>query len=189
MSVLTLDVRSSTFDVQAKQMTDNMTAEEIRAFLKLEPHATCGFVRVTFVSETRIAPGGLPPPFAGGRPTGSALYFMVTPDAPVRLHRIRNDQLYHYYLGDPIEVLMLHENGTSERAIIGPDLAAGQRVQLLIPGNTFHTARVIGQRRWFLGASTEWPGVEKVDVEIGDVEALAAKYPDVADDLRAFQRG
>ena len=82
---------------------------------------------------------------------------------------------------------MLHTNGVSERAIVGPDLQAGQRVQLLIPGNTFHTARVIEQRRWFLGASTEWPGVEKVDVEIDDVEALAAKYPDVADDLRAFQ--
>ena len=114
-----------------------------------------------------------------------------TPDAPVRLHRIRNDQLYHRYLGDPIEVLMLHENGTSERAIVGPDLRAGQCVQLLIPGNTFHTARVIPEnfRGWFLGASTEWPGVERVDVEIGDVETLAAKYPDVADDLRAFQQG
>ena len=125
-----------------------------------------------------------------GQP-GSALYFMVTPDAPVRLHRIRNDQLYHRYLGDPIEVLMLHENGTSERAIVGPDLRAGQCVQLLIPGNTFHTARVSPEsfRGWFLGASTEWPGVERVDVEIADVEALAAKYPDVADDLRAFQQG
>src|SRR5436853_7625063 len=89
----------------------------------------------------------------------------------------------------PIELLMLHENGTSERVVVGPDLQAGQCVQLLIPGNTFHTACVIGQRRWFLGASTEWPGVEKVDVEIGDVEALAAEYPDVADDLRAFQQG
>ena len=88
-------------------MTNDLSAEEVRALLKLEPHATCGFVRV----------------------------------------------------------------------------------QLLIPGNTFHTARVIGQRRWFLGASTEWPGVEKVAAEIGDVEALAAKYPDVADDLRAFQKG
>jgi len=70
---------------------------------------------------------------------------------------------------------MLHENGTSEHIVVGPDLQAGNCVPLLIPGNTFHTARVIGQRRWFLGASTEWPGVEKVDVEIGDVEALAAK--------------
>jgi predicted cupin superfamily sugar epimerase len=169
-------------------MTHDLTAEEVRTLLNLQPHATCGFVRITFVSERRIAPGGLPAPFADGRPAGSGLYFMVTPDAPVRLHRIRNDQLYHCYLGDPIEVLMLHENGTSERAIVGPDLQAGQRVQLFIPGNTFHTARVIGQRRWFLGASTEWPGVEPADVEIGDLEALAAKYPGVADDLRAFQQ-
>ena len=182
----TLDVESST-----ETMTNDLTSQEVRQLLKLEPHATCGFVRVTFISNQRIAPGGLPAPFLDGRPVGSALYFMVTPDAPVRLHRIRNDQLYHRYLGDPIEVLMLHENGTSERVIVGPALGAGQRVQLLIPGNTFHTARVIpaSVRGWFLGASTEWPGVEKGDVEIGDVEALAAKYPDVADDLRAFQRG
>jgi uncharacterized protein len=186
-----LDVRSLLFDVQAKQMIEDLTAEEIRALLRLEPHATCGFVRVTFVSEKRIAPGGLPPPFTEGRPAGSALYFMVTPDAPVRLHRIRNDQLYHYYLGDPIEVLMLHENGTSERAIVGPDLRAAQCVQLFIPGNTFHTARVVPEsfRGWFLGASTEWPGVEPSDVEIGDLHALAEKYPSAATDLRAFQKG
>jgi predicted cupin superfamily sugar epimerase len=166
-------------------MTDDLTADELRSLLKLEPHATCGFVRVTFISEHRVAAGGLPPPFAEGRPAGSALYFLVTPGAPVRLHRISNDQLYHYYLGDPLEVLMLHVDGTTGRVVVGPDLRGGQRVQLLIPGSTFHTARVIGRRRWFLGASTEWPGVEPVDVEIGDVDALAAKYPQVADDLRA----
>jgi Cupin superfamily (DUF985) len=77
----------------------------------------------------------------------------------VRLHRIRNDQLYHYYLGDPLEVFLLHTDGTTETIIVGPDLRSGHRVQLLIPGNTFHTARLIGRRHWFLGASTEWPGV------------------------------
>ena len=168
------------------QIPDELTADEVRNLLKLEPHATCGFVRVTFMSKERIAPGGLPAPFAAGRPTGSALYFMVTPGAPVRLHRIRNDQLYHYYLGDPLEVLMLHVDGTTEHVVVGPDLRGGQLLQLLIPGNTFHTARVIGRHRWFLGASTEWPGVEPVDVEIGNVDALAAKYPQVADDLRTF---
>jgi hypothetical protein len=55
--------------------------------------------------------------------------------------------------------------------------------------NTFHTARVVGQRHWFLGASTEWPGVEPPDVEIGDVDVLGEKYPDTANDLRAFQQG
>jgi predicted cupin superfamily sugar epimerase len=85
-------------------MTDELTADEICTLLKLEPNATCGFVRLTFVSTQTIAAGGLPAPFADARPLGSALYFMVTPIAPVRLHRIRNDQLYHYYLGDPIEL-------------------------------------------------------------------------------------
>jgi uncharacterized protein len=170
-------------------MNDDLTAEEVRALLKLEPHPTCGFVRITYMSAQAIAPGGLPAPFADGRPMGSALYFMVTADAPVHLHRIRNDQLYHHYLGDPIEVIMLHADGTSERVTLGSDLRRGERVQLLIPGNTFHTARIVGQRRWFLGASTEWPGVAPADVEIGDLDALAAKYPAVAADLRAIAEG
>ena len=79
------------------RMSDELTADELRTLLKLEPNATCGFVRETYVSKLSIAAGGLPPPFANERPMGSALYFMVMQTAPVRLHRIRNDQLYHYY--------------------------------------------------------------------------------------------
>jgi uncharacterized protein len=167
-------------------MTAELTAEEICRVLDLEPNATCGSVRVSFVSKLSIGAGGLPAPFADGQPLGSALYFLVTPDAPVRLHRIRNDQLYHYYLGDPLELFMLHADGSSERVIVGPDLRGGQRMQLLIPSNTFHTARVIGDRRWFLGGSTEWPGVMPADVEIGNLDELASSYPAVAPDLRAI---
>jgi uncharacterized protein len=163
---------------------DELTPDEIVSLLRLEPNATCGFVRVTFTSKQAIAPGGLPAPFADGRPLGSALYFLVTPEAPVRLHRIRNDQLYHYYLGGPLEVFLLHADGTTERVVVGPDLRGGQRVQLLIPGNTFHTARVMG--RWFLGASTEWPGVVPSDVEIGLLDEIAGRYPAVAADLRSI---
>ena len=81
-------------------MINDMTFEDV-----------CGYVHVTFVRKQKIAPGGMQAPFADGRPAGSALYFMLTPEEPVKLHRIRNDQLYHYYLGDPIEVLMLLEDG------------------------------------------------------------------------------
>jgi uncharacterized protein len=167
-------------------MINDMTFEDVRKLLDLSPNATCGYVRVTFVSKHRIAAGGMQAPFADGRPAGSALYFMLTPEEPVKLHRIRNDQRYHYYLGDPIEVLMLLEDGSAERHIVGPDLRKGHRVQLYIPGNTFHTARVIGARRWFLGASTEWPGVEPADVELGNPDVLAARYPGVALEIRNF---
>jgi predicted cupin superfamily sugar epimerase len=167
-------------------MTAELTAAEICGLLDLEPNATCGSTRVSFVSQLSIAAGGLPAPFADGQPLGSALYFLVTPGAPVRLHRIRNEQLYHYYLGDPLEVFMLHADGSSERVVVGSDIRGGERLQLRIPGNTFHTARVIGRGRWFLGASTEWPGVVPADVEIGKVDELAGNYPDIAAELRAI---
>lgn len=163
------------------------TPDEIIDLLQLQPNATCGFVRVTFMSKLAIQPGGLPQPFADGRPLGSGLYFLVTPHAPVHPHRIRNDQLYHYYLGDPLEVVLLPDGGQAERVIVGPDIATGQCVQLLIPGNTFHTARLLGDGEWFLGGSTEWPGVvPEKDVEIGDVDKLCSEHPEVADDIRSI---
>ncbi len=168
-------------------MAGDLIADQVRTLLQLQPNATCGYVRETYLSKLSIAPGGLPGAFADGRPLGSALYFMMTPQAPVKLHRIKNNQLYHHYLGDPIEVLMLHDDGTHTFAIVGADIEAGQRVQLFIPGNTFHTARIIGAGRWFLGASTEWPGVAPTeDVELGNADQLAATHPDVAAEIRSF---
>lgn len=158
-------------------VSDDLNADQVRALLQLESNQTCGFVRVTYVSEQKIGTE---------RPIGSALYFLVTPQAPVRLHRIRNDQLYHYYRGDPLELLLLKPDGSSDKVVIGPDLAAGQHVQFFIPGGTFHTARVIGPRRWFLGGSTEWPGVIPADVELGDAETLAKKYPAAAAEIHSF---
>ncbi len=157
-------------------MTDPQPADAIRQLLDLAPHPTCGFVRISYVSDSSIAPGGLPDPFAAGRAAGSALYFQVTPDAPVHLHCIRNDQLYHRYLGDPLEVLLLYPDGTHAIEVMGDDLAAGQKLQLFIPGSTFHTARLRGDD-YFLGASTEWPGVDPSDVVLGDADALAASHP------------
>jgi predicted cupin superfamily sugar epimerase len=165
---------------------NTMSADEVKTLLNLTPGATCGYVRETYTSALTIAAGDLPAPFAAERPAGTALFFMVTPQETVKVHRIRNDQLYHYYLGDPLEVLLLRNGG--ERVIVGPDLRAGQRVQFFIPGNTFHTARVIGSRQWFLGGSTQWPGVIPADVELGDIEALAKEFPNVADDIRAFPK-
>ena len=133
---------SSAAMAQGASMHQDMSYDDVRKLLNLEPNATCGYVRVTFVSPQRIAPGGLPAPFEAGRPMGSALYFMLTPDEPVKLHRIRNDQFYHYYLGDPIEVLMLMTDGSTQHHVVGPDLRAGHKVQLFIPGQYVpHRAR------------------------------------------------
>ena len=157
-------------------MTTGLSATDVCRLLDLTPNVAGGSVRVTFTSSPTIAPGGLPAPFAEGRPLASALHFLVTLEAPAPLHRIRGDRLYHYYLGDLIEPFVLHGDGTSERVVLGPDPRGGQRVHLRIPGNTFHTARVTG----------EWPGVIPVDVEIGGLEALTQAFPGLALELRSI---
>src|SRR5215213_4649668 len=166
-----------------------LTAEEIKAMLGLERHPTCGFVAETYRSPLWIPTLALPEIYKSGRPYASALYFLVTPDARIVLHRIRSDQLYHHYLGDPLEVLMLYPDGTGAVTTVGSDLAAGERPQLFVPGNTFHTSRLGPGTGYALLASTEWPGVEPPDVEHGDIEALVESYPDMAEHIRAFTSG
>ena len=70
---------------------------------------------------------------------------------------------------------------------VGPDVRAGQVVQLRIPGNTFHTAQIGNARQWFLGCSNEWPGVVPAEnVELGNADELAAKHADVTAEIRSF---
>jgi predicted cupin superfamily sugar epimerase len=164
------------------------TAEEIKSMLGLQPHPTCGFVAETYRSPLEIPANALPEAFEGDRPFGSALYFLVTPDAQIVMHRIRSDQLYHHYLGDALEVLMLFPDGTGKVVTVGSDLAAGQRPQLFLPGGTFHTSRLADEASFALLASTEWPGVEPPDVEYGDIEALMKDFPDFRDEIQAFTR-
>jgi len=164
------------------------TAEEIKSLLGLEPHPTCGFVAETYRSPLEIPASALPDAYVGDRPFGSALYFLVTPDAQIVMHRIRSDQLYHHYLGDPLEVLMLFPDGTDNVVTVGSDLAAGQRPQLFLPGGTFHTSRLSPDADYALLASTEWPGVEPPDVEHGDIEALVKAYPDFREEIHAFTK-
>jgi predicted cupin superfamily sugar epimerase len=110
------------------------TAEEIEAMLGLEPHPTCGFVAETYRSTLKIPGNALPEAYEGDRPCGSALYFLVTPEAQIVMHRIRSDQLYHHYLGASLEVLLLYPDGNGEVVSVGSNLDAGERPQLFLPG-------------------------------------------------------
>lgn len=162
------------------------SAEDIKKELGLLRHPTCGYVVETYRSQDQIPVRALEPEYNGSRPFGSALYFLVTPDAQIVLHRIRSDQLYHHYLGDPLEVLMLYPNGAGAVQTIGSELLSGMRPQLFIPGGTFHVSRLAGTSRYALLASTEWPGVEPPDVEHGDVGTLLQSHPDFRSQIEAF---
>ncbi|MFL5813245.1 MAG: cupin domain-containing protein [Bdellovibrionia bacterium] len=170
----------------------NLTADAIRNILGLKPHTTCGYVNETFRSSLFVPAAQLPPAFMGSRAMGTVLYFMVTQDAPIQLHRIRSDQMYHHYLGDPLEVLLLYPKGDGEVLTVGPDLVSGMRPQLLIPGGTFHISRLRRPSHdtpgvgYALLGTTEWPGADHSDVELGIPEKLMELYPHMRHSIAEF---
>jgi uncharacterized protein len=160
--------------------------QRIAELFHLSPHPTCGIVGEPYRSGLQIPAADLPSPFGGPRLLGNVLNFLVTPEAKVHLHRIRSDQMYHFYLGDPLEVLLLHGDGQFEVRTLGHDLDAGMRPQLFLPAGTFHTARVRPGGRFSFLATSVWLRAEAADVEMGDAASLAIAYPDARELIESF---
>jgi len=120
---------------------------------------------------------------------GSAILYLLTPESFSALHRLPTDEIYHFYLGDPVEVLLLQPDGRSETVVLGPDLFGGQRVQHTVPGGVWQGSRVARGGAWALLGTTMAPAFDLAGYEAGDREALAAGWPDAADAIRALTRG
>ncbi|MFI2431813.1 cupin domain-containing protein [Streptomyces sp. NPDC018693] len=146
-----------------------MTPEELIAHYHLEPIPREGGL----FRRTWAGPEG-----PDGRPTGSAIVALLTAADHSALHRLPTDEIWHHYLGDPLELLLLAEDGTSRTTVLGPDVLNGQHVQLTVPARTWMGARTRGD--WTLFGCTMAPGFTYADYEHGDPAALTARHPDRA---------
>src|SRR5689334_989854 len=99
-----------------------MTAQQLVELLRLEPHPKeGGYFRETYRSRAAADADHLPPGYAGGRSLGTAIYYLLTPDTFSAMHRLPGDEIFHHYLGDPVEMLLLHEGGRGEIVLLGSD--------------------------------------------------------------------
>jgi hypothetical protein len=160
-----------------------MTAGEIKSLLKLEPHpAEGGFFRQTYVCEEKVA---LP---RGERSAGTAIYYLLEAGNFSEMHVLASDEVFHFYLGDPVEMLQLYPDGRSEVFILGPDLAAGQRVQLIVPTGVWQGTRLIGNGKVALLGCTVTPGFDYADYRSASYAELAEKWPQEAERIKALTR-
>ena len=163
-----------------------MNANDVIRLLGLEPHPEeGGYYRETYRSSAEYAPGA---PFAGLRSTSTAIYYLLTPDTFSALHRLPGDEIFHFYAGDPVEMLMLHPDGRSEVAFLGADLEA-TRPQLVVPGGTWQGSRLVAGGSWALLGTTMAPGFDFGDCQAGQRGELAARYPDRSEMITALTPG
>jgi predicted cupin superfamily sugar epimerase len=158
-----------------------MTAAEVKKLLALTPHPREGgwYVR-TYESGERIARRSLCPygaRYPTPRHTATAIYYFLEPDTFSEMHRLRSDEIFHFYLGDPIEMLQLTAPGIGRIVRIGSDLAAGERPQVVVPRGVWQGSRLVAGGQWALIGCTVSPGFEFEDYEAGGRAELIAGWP------------
>ena len=124
-----------------------MDFERLVALLELSPHPEGGWFRETWRG----------PPGSDGRSVGTAIYFAVTAGSPSRLHRVDAAEQFHWYLGDPVEQLVIEADGRAAVRRLGPDLRAGERPQSLVPPDAWQGLHVPAPGAWALLGCTVSP--------------------------------
>lgn len=164
-------------------MTPFLTADEIKQLLKLEPHPVeGGFFRRTYTSPGTVALD------RGVRAQGTAIYYLLEPGTFSEMHVLISDETFHFYLGDPVEMLQLLPDGRSAVFTLGPDLAAGQHVQLTVPAGVWQGTRLLDDGRVALLGCTVTPGFDFADYRNASAEELIAKWPHEAERIRKLTR-
>jgi predicted cupin superfamily sugar epimerase len=164
-------------------MTTLMTPDEIKALLKLEPHPVeGGFYRRTYTSAGSVELT------RGTRAQGTAIYYLLEAGTFSEMHVLDSDEIFHFYLGDPVEMLQLHPDGGSEVFVLGPDLAAGQHVQLVVPAGVWQGTRLVDEGRVALLGCTVTPGFDFADYRNASFAELASRWPAEAERIRKLTR-
>ena len=156
----------------------NIGADEIARTLGLVPHPReGGFFREIYRAAETIAPDALPRRYGAPRAFGTAIYYLLTPATFSAMHRLASDEIFHFYLGDPVEQLRLRPDGGGERVRLGTDLAAGERPVAIVPKGVWQGARLAPGGRFALMGCTVAPGFDYADYEHGNRASLVAAYP------------
>jgi predicted cupin superfamily sugar epimerase len=159
--------------VSNEQASTKLTAAEVIARLGLEAHPTeGGYFRETYRSARSFEAGE---PYSGPRSHGTAIYYLLTADTCSAMHRLPGDEVFHFYLGDPVEMLELHPDGRSTRTLLGPVLGE-MTVQHTVRAGTWQGSILLDGGRWALLGATMAPGFSYEDYESG-TEALIEAFP------------
>ena len=140
-----------------------------------------GYFRETYRSRHSLVGESLPPAYKQPRSLATAIYFLLTADTCSRMHRLPGDEIFHFYGGDPVEMLLLKSDGSGEVNIIGGDVLSGQSPQLLVPAGCWQGARLRPGGEYALLGTTMSPGYEAVDFTTGDGAQLCREYPAYAE--------
>jgi predicted cupin superfamily sugar epimerase len=145
--------------------------------LGLQAHPEGGYFRQTYSSDVVIARDALPEGFGGARAASTAIYFLLEGKNFSAFHRLRSDEVWHFYMGSPLVVEVIDPAGTRSSILLGGDPDAGQVFQAVVRAGFWFASHVADWKSWALVGCTVAPGFDFEDFEMGKRAELLARFP------------
>jgi predicted cupin superfamily sugar epimerase len=156
-----------------------ISAEEIIEYLGMKPHPEeGGYFAETYRSDEVIPKNALPHRYGYKRSFGTAIFYLLTPDTFSALHRLESDEIFHFYLGDPVTMLQLRPDGSTLVLTLGQDIFDGQQLQVVVPHGSWQGAFLNEGGSFALLGCTVAPGFDYNDYETGSRGDLIKEYPE-----------
>ena len=160
-----------------------MTADQVKSLLGLQPHPReGGFYVRTYESAEMVSL----PRYPADRRTGTAIYYLLEPNTFSEMHRLQSDEIFHFYAGDPVEMLQLPDCRPGQIVVLGNRLAMGDQPQVVVPRGVWQGSRLRPGGQWALLGCTVSPGFEFEDYEGGDRTQLTTAWPHWAQMITAL---
>ena len=143
----------------------------------LQPHPEGGWYKQTYKSKEKIAADALPERFGANRAFSTAIYFLLEKGNFSAFHRIKSDECWHFYAGDPLLIYIIEQNGELKIISLGNDNEKVHAFQYVVPANCWFASRpASGSQYCFVGCTVS-PGFEFDDFELAKGNELSAMYP------------
>ncbi len=166
-----------------------MDAERLKSLLDLKPLALeGGYYAETYRSPESIGRQCLPSRYAGARSIGTAIYYLLEAGTISALHRVASDEIFHFYMGDPVEMLQLWPDGSGRLVLIGTDVEKGMAPQVVVPRGVWQGSRLLGNGKFALLGCTVSPGFDFQDYEHGSRDLLSRSCPQFREIIHALTR-
>jgi predicted cupin superfamily sugar epimerase len=158
-----------------------ITARELIERYNLQAHPEGGHYLQTYYSTETIPTDALPGRFGGHRCFSTAIYFLLAGKQFSAFHRIKSDELWHFYNGVGLHIYVLHPNGRGEVLKLGADLANGYSFQQVVPAGCWFASKPVNENGFSFVGCTVAPGFDFADFELAKKDDLVKQFPQFED--------
>lgn len=160
-----------------------VTINDLISIYDLQSHPEGGFFKETYRDARLISQQSLPKEFSGDRHISTAIYFLIPKDKKSHLHRIKSDEVWHFYLGGPMTLTQISPEGNLEKITLGQDIKSGQKLQHVVPSGYWFGAYSNPESDFSFVGCTVAPGFDFADFEMGDRDQLLKLFPQAREEI------